>query len=191
MGNFAMQQQSSVGIEAVLHQQWQRENQNQEPVLRPQLVERGKHKPNYAGSMYLSKLTRTKSLRERISLAVQALEPWGDWYDAIAFCGMSGALIAPAVAVRLNKEMIMVRKSRKDADGLSHSLHIIEGDVAARNYIIVDDFIDTGKTRDYIKRTLAAKCPGINCLGVLQVNHLDSITLDDFERRGVPYPLAQ
>lgn len=193
MAKVALKVKPSVVIsEAKLHERWQKENgSNVRPVFRPELVVNSKHKPNYVGAMYLSKFTRTKNLRERIQLAVRALRAWDQHFDAIAFSGMSGALIGPGVALRMNKEMIMVRKPTATGARDSHSDHWVEGDTAAGNYIIVDDFIDSGKTRDYIKHKLEEASPGINCLGVLQVNHLDSVTLDDFERRGTPYPLAQ
>ena len=179
-------------IPETLSKRWKLENgSHATPVLRPELVVVSKHKPNYVGSMYLHKFTRTKNLRERVQLAVRALKDWDQHFDAIAFSGMSGALIAPCVALRMNKEMIMVRKPTATGARDSHSDHWIEGDIAARNYIIVDDFIESGRTRDYIIRKLEEASPGINCLGVLQVNHLDGLTLDDFERRGTPYPLAQ
>jgi hypothetical protein len=175
-----------------LSKRWKRENgSNVTPVLRPELVVVSKHKPNYVGSMYLHKFTRTKNLRERVQLAVRALKDWDQHFDAIAFSGMSGALIAPCVALRMNKEMIVVRKPTATGARDSHSDHWIEGDIAARNYIIVDDFIDSGRTRDYIRGKIRESNPEANFLGVLQVNHLDSLTLDDFERRGTPYPLAQ
>jgi adenine/guanine phosphoribosyltransferase-like PRPP-binding protein len=193
MAKTALKAKPEVSSDEDLHKRWQRENGcNVTPVLRPELVVAPKHKPSYIGSMYLSKLTRTKNLRERIQLAVRALKEWDQHFDAVAFSGMSGALIAPGVALRMNKEMIMVRKpaalsNRRD----SHSDHWVEGDIAARSYIIVDDFIDSGKTRDYIRRKISEVGCDANFVGVLQVNHLDSMTLDDFERRGTPYPLAQ
>ena len=42
---------------------------------------------------------------------------------AIAFSGMSGALIAPIVALRLKKPLIMVRKDNDE----SHSGRLVEG----------------------------------------------------------------
>jgi adenine/guanine phosphoribosyltransferase-like PRPP-binding protein len=177
---------------------WKIENGDRTPVLRPELVERPRHRPNYIGSMYLNKLIQPKSLRERIRLAVRALTPWAEYFDAIAFSGMSGALIGPPVALRMGKEIIMVRKGATLPSGNiskrstnAHSSHIIEGDCAARSYIILDDFMDSGKTREHITARIAERMPDADYLGLLQVNYLCSCTLDDFERRGTPYPLTQ
>lgn len=173
-----------------LNRRWELENSSARPVLRPELVSRRKHKPDYIGSMYLHRFTNPVLLRERIALAIQALQPWKRLFDAIAYSGMSGALIGPPVALAMNKEMIMVRKKLGN-QRTSHSSHMIEGDSAARTYIILDDFIDSGKTRNHIKSIIRDKMPDAEYLGTLQVNHLEAETLRDFERRAVPYPLSQ
>ncbi len=73
-------------------------------------------------------------------------------FDAIAFAGMSGAIIAPMVAYKLNKPLIVVRKeSDTSISGNSHSSRMVEGCIFARTYLIIDDFIDTGNT---IKRII-------------------------------------
>ena len=75
-----------------------------------------------------------------------------DKFDAIAFRGMSGALIAPAVAAKLRKNLIMVRKT----DG-SHSGYDMEGETNVANYIIVDDLIASGATVDAIIQKINSK----------------------------------
>jgi hypothetical protein len=70
-------------------------------------------------------------------------------FDTIAFRGTSGALIAPAVAAKLRKNILMVRKQ---GDG-SHSGCPLEGNGDIERYIIVDDFIATGAT---VEKILAA-----------------------------------
>ena len=51
--------------------------------------------------------------------------------DAIAFRGMSGALVGPMVALELGKEFIMVRKRNAN----SHSSYMVEG-----NTRLIDNF---------------------------------------------------
>lgn len=63
-------------------------------------------------------------------------------FDTIAFRGLSGALICPLVALRLGKEMVVVRKNTSD----THSSHAVEGYRYARRYIVIDDCICTGET---------------------------------------------
>lgn len=64
-------------------------------------------------------------------------------YDSIVFCGMSGAVFAPALTVLLGKQMIMVRKA-KDYRPFTHSEFQVEGYRNVKRYIIVDDLVSTG-----------------------------------------------
>ena len=77
-------------------------------------------------------------------------------FDAIAYTGQSGALVAPTIAYLLNKHLIMVRKD-VELSG-SHSFNRVEGYVNKNepiNYIIIDDFVETGKTINTIHEKIA------------------------------------
>jgi adenine/guanine phosphoribosyltransferase-like PRPP-binding protein len=77
---------------------------------------------------------------------VQALRAFGeDRFDAIAFRGISGAIIAPVVAYLMGKKLIAVRK-----EAGSHSDYMVEGPTSAMRYVIVDDCRSSGKTADKI-----------------------------------------
>jgi adenine/guanine phosphoribosyltransferase-like PRPP-binding protein len=74
-------------------------------------------------------------------------------FDAIAYTGCSGALVAPTIAYLLNKHLIVVRKNEG-----AHSFNRVEGYVNKNepiNYIIIDDFIETGKTINTIYEKIA------------------------------------
>src|SRR3989304_6509766 len=71
-------------------------------------------------------------------------------FDAIVFRGMSGALVAPIVAYKMKKPLIMCRKGSDD----SHSGIKVEGFSQPKTYIIIDDFICTGATLAAIVKTL-------------------------------------
>jgi len=73
----------------------------------------------------------------------KAIRKSGIEFDAIAFRGNSGALLASPLATLLKKHLILVRKNTAD----SHSYTTVEG-CSKRNcrYIIVDDLIASGKT---------------------------------------------
>ena len=137
------------------------------------------HIPEYAHAWYLSKLLPTHELRRTLRLAAETLQHYD--FDAIAFRGMSGALIAPALALQLNKSLIMVRKTTDHC----HSFHLVEGDAAARTYIIADDFVWSGDTVLTIRHQLTRFAPRALCLGVLEAsrladagpNHLDTTWL--------------
>lgn len=83
-------------------------------------------------------------------------------YEAIAFRGMSGALLVPALCAKLGKPMIMVRKKIKGEYEHTHSAFITEGPTQGLHYIIVDDLIASGSTMNSIIEALPhSKCVGI------------------------------
>jgi adenine/guanine phosphoribosyltransferase-like PRPP-binding protein len=67
-------------------------------------------------------------------------------FDSIVFTGMSGALMAPVLADRLNVGLTLFRKT----EDRSHSNMRMEG-VVPNRFLFVDDFICSGDT---IRRTL-------------------------------------
>lgn len=109
-------------------------------------------------------------------------------FDAIAFQGLSGALIAPIIAMQMDKTLIAVRKPNEEC----HSLYRVEGDVAARRYIIVDDFISSGNTVRAILNAVyyvnsSAKCLGVLCAMFLGIEYTKGANLrtdivEDWER---------
>lgn len=105
----------------------------------------------------------TRWLQYSIDGAVEVLKHYE--FDAIAFRGMSGALIAPSIALRLNKSMILVRKG----DDTSHSGMQAEGDITARTYVIVDDFQSTGNTAKEIVKGVRRFASNAVFLGFLPV----------------------
>jgi len=107
-------------------------------------------------------LDKTTKL-EHIEKAVESLQEVDKTtpFDAIAFTGMSGAAMAFPLAIKLEKDLIMVRKPSSS----SHSDYDVEGQNQSKNYIIVDDFPETGATK---KRIIAAveKFCGATYVGV-------------------------
>lgn len=85
-------------------------------------------------------------------------------FDSIAFCGLSGALVAPIVAYKMGKTLLAVRKEDEDC----HSCHTVEGDMATRRYLILDDFISSGNTVDHIFDSVQTKLPHAVCIGVYE-----------------------
>jgi len=87
-------------------------------------------------------------------------------FDSIAFRGMSGAIVAPLVAMKLKKNLLMVRKS-----GItSHSGNKVEGFSKSKRYIIVDDFIESGETAAHIYYEVKDFAPKAECVGMLVVS---------------------
>jgi adenine/guanine phosphoribosyltransferase-like PRPP-binding protein len=140
------------------------------------------HKPEYDHAGYLNYLLPTAELRKSVRLAKKELKKYE--FDAIAFRGMSGALIAPTLALALNKTLIMVRKP--DKEGKTHSYRDVEGDRAAKKYIIVDDQVDTGHTAkviyDEVKRFAPnAKLLGVFCIRNMRKDKDEFISIKDLE----------
>jgi adenine/guanine phosphoribosyltransferase-like PRPP-binding protein len=125
-------------------------------------------KPRFKHCDYLRNFIVPERLEERVKLAARALKYHE--FDAIAFRGMSGALISVPLALKMCKTMIMVRKPGDD----SHSTFLVEGDTQARKYVIVDDFVATGDTVRTIKREVVKFSPDSECIGVLPVNEIET-----------------
>jgi adenine/guanine phosphoribosyltransferase-like PRPP-binding protein len=86
---------------------------------------------------------RRKDVDDTVEACIEVLDK--KKFDSIAFRGMSGALIAPIVANRMNKELILVRKDTDSGSG-SHADQLVEGNSGSKRYVILDDFISSGLT---------------------------------------------
>ncbi len=78
------------------------------------------------------------------------LRPHKKEWDSIVVTGVSGLLVGPAVALRLHKPLVVVRKPGDH----SHCTTLIENfQNIGKRYLFLDDFISTGTTK---KRVLGA-----------------------------------
>lgn len=123
-----------------------------------------RHTPEIHSS-YLDRFLDTMQLCEIIKLAVKKLH--GKQFEAFAFRGMSGALLAPPLALKMKKTLIMVRKP-----GQCHTDRTVEGDAAAERYIIVDDFVSTGETIRTIVEEVTKAFPRATCIGLLKLRDI-------------------
>jgi orotate phosphoribosyltransferase len=92
-------------------------------------------------------------------------------FDAIAFCGSSGCAVAFGLAVKHKIPLIYVRKRGEK----SHSYSKVECNdthVQVKKYLIVDDFVNTGATLDYIVSTIARFAKKNNAYPAQQVGVL-------------------
>lgn len=85
-------------------------------------------------------------------------------FDAIAFQGLSGALVAPIVAMKMKKSILAVRKP----DERRHSIRDVEGDYATRRYVILDDFVSSGTTLRRILQSVFDVLPRARCIGMVE-----------------------
>ena len=99
---------------------------------------------------------------------------------------MSGAFVGPIMSVRMGKNMILVRKEKDD----THSSYGVEGYKKAQRYVIVDDFISSGLTKDTIIDEISRFAAQAECIGLLEVARIDTGLLKLRESRKSPYPLS-
>jgi hypothetical protein len=92
-------------------------------------------------SSYLEEVMDIKNLPQVVTSLADAIRRRKLDFNAIAFRGMSGALVTPMLCRRLKKGMIVCRKDSEQSHGKP-----VEGYLVGGNYIIVDDFIGSGHT---------------------------------------------
>ena len=94
-------------------------------------------------------------------------------FDTIAFSGVSGSAMGFILGHWLSVPLICVRKMN---DG-SHfqgfqGVRCVEGNLSARRYMIVDDFISSGKTVNYIIDSISEQIPSARCVAMLMYEGL-------------------
>jgi len=106
-----------------------------------------------------------KKLQHKVDIVCKCIKDNKIRFDSVAYRGHSGALVAPAVAMRLQKPLILVRK------GLfgNHSTTPVEGSTA-RKYIIIDDFISSGETIHEVINSIDNRRYQQKCIAVLTYN---------------------
>lgn len=82
-------------------------------------------------------------LQGTVRKAVEALRPHVREFDTLVGTGFSGGLVIPALALRLRKNFVLIRKETDDSH---HGQGRLLGTLGAR-WIFVDDFVATGGTR--------------------------------------------
>lgn len=120
----------------------------------------------YLDSIYQSPL-KYKRLVNKIADQLISLKKKTK-FNAIAFRGSSGAALAYPLSIQLNIPIICVRKSREPSHGFS-----IEGTQRnIKKYIIIDDFMEHGKTIKAILMAMDKKKDYFNegkaeCIGIV------------------------
>jgi adenine/guanine phosphoribosyltransferase-like PRPP-binding protein len=80
---------------------------------------------------------------------VRVLKPHKSQFDCIAVTGMSGVILGSPVALRLHRPLVVLRKqSDKDNHGYQDIINI---EHAGARYLIIDDFISSGRTYHRIR----------------------------------------
>ena len=155
------------------------------PIFSPSALP---HVPVWCHADYMHILDPDE-LRRCINNALQRLEGEHLNFDAVAFTGVSGALLAPPIAMTLNKTLLLIRKT-KDS---THSPFQVEGDKGARRYLIVDDFVSSGATVCMIVEKVKDFAPGAVCVGVLSAGFPTCARFETVEKyiRNKPFELSK
>lgn len=125
---------------------------------------------SYAGPIYCSP-ARFANLVKRVVRNVRKLKRKLP-FEAIAFSGTSGAALAYPLSVALKIPVICVRKPNERSHGQD-----VEGPVMQLGrYLIVDDFVSTGKT----VRHVAKRLRGATLVGVAVYVCKDSMRYAEF-----------
>jgi len=138
------------------------------------------HQP-YIISDYLQSALNPDSVKLFMKTAPSFVQQFN--FEAIAFRGMSGALLAPILAYKTGKTLLMVRKPKQEdaPQHMDHSMYRVEGDRATKRYLILDDFMCSGNTIWSIVQEIRGWAPDARCIGVL--------FYADLLARGIPLSL--
>ena len=89
-------------------------------------------------------------------------------YDTIVFSGMSGAAMAFMLSHWMNVPLLCVRKREDTSHYVKQSRRYLEGNADdVRKYMIIDDFISSGATVQYMIDTIKEKNWNAECACML------------------------
>jgi adenine/guanine phosphoribosyltransferase-like PRPP-binding protein len=133
-----------------------------------------KHKHNHSirCASHLEPMLTPERARFTVRQVIKMIKARDLKFDTIACRGVSGLLIAPVVAMRLNKTLLVVRKGEN-----THSTHAVEGDYGAKRYLILDDFIDGGSTVRAIVEGIYGVSPKARCVGFIAYKRLSYLPI--------------
>jgi adenine/guanine phosphoribosyltransferase-like PRPP-binding protein len=122
---------------------------------------------NYVSAYYVVEFLRPSSLDAVIKRCVEYLQRGKFEFDTIAFRGMSGAVVAPPIALAMGKELIMVRKGES-----THSSYDVEGNADAKRVLIIDDLVASGGTARAVRKGVREIAPTAEIIGVLEYTQM-------------------
>ncbi len=71
-------------------------------------------------------------------------------FDTLVGTGFSGGIVIPSLALAMGKKFVLLRKETDDSH---HGSGLLVGDLGEK-WIFVDDFVQSGKTRDRVIRKI-------------------------------------
>ena len=110
----------------------------------------------YRGCGYLTDLMYPPERKRRLDALEAAIRAVGV-PDALAYAGVSGSLVGPAMADRLGCLLLPVRKAKETTGARPRSRHsdwTVEGFAHIQTYAVIDDLVSSGDTVRYIRRRI-------------------------------------
>lgn len=127
--------------------------------------------------LYLDEVMHPTNRTKVIDQVCKKISEKSPEFDSIAVTGLSGLLVGPEVASRLNKELIVVRKSP------SHSEFQVEASCLPEQFIILDDHINSSKTVKRILRKTLKRFPESICVQIILYGSFSDFKFPDIELR--------
>jgi len=113
------------------------------------------YEPEIHMSSHLQKLLEPTSLKQVVANCANAIKSYGlDKFDAIAVSGTSGTLVGGILSLELGKPLIVVYQN-----ATRYSPVGAQGAYSNKRYIIVDDFVFSGKTVRLIASEVLTQFP--------------------------------
>jgi adenine/guanine phosphoribosyltransferase-like PRPP-binding protein len=94
----------------------------------------------------------------------------GRHFDGIAVRGISGMMFGPMVALAMRKRLMVVRK-HNDSTHRSQEVESLFNKQDEGKYIILDDQVSSGRTRDAILTAVEKNFPNMKCVGICTYNY--------------------
>ncbi len=126
--------------------------------------------------MYNINLGVPSELRLIVRDAVEALQHIE--FDTLVFRGFSGALVGPTVAHAMGKPFALIRKPGDS----THSDNSIEGHIEGQ-YLILDDFIDSGETINSMVNLYPLRCVGVYLYDFRWLAAMDEVQQEIYRSR--------
>jgi hypothetical protein len=103
--------------------------------------------------IYHGNMESLVDLEKNVRCVTRGLREHAGEFDFIAVSGMSGVLVGAPAALRLHKPLVVVRKN-EDANDHHLGGTVIGYPEARGSYVVVDDFVCSGKTLRFIQKRL-------------------------------------
>lgn len=100
-------------------------------------------------------------LETNVRRATKTLRDHADEFDFLAVTGMSGVIVGVPVSMRLHKPLVILRKETDHNDHHIGGTFIGLGSAHGR-YVVLDDFILTGRTLECIRNAINVTAGWLN-----------------------------